>query len=140
MKLKLERYQPHDVATLGTLSVDGKLFCWSLEDRVREIDGEPVDQWKVPGKTAIPRGTYEVQITFSNRFKRDLPLLVNVPGFSGIRIHPGNTSENTEGCILVGGKPTGENFIPNSRATFEKLFSLMQDADDNGNPISIEVI
>ena len=75
--------------------LDGRFGVLHLEDVVRQ--GE-----KVPGQTAIPEGIYTVQITFSNRFKRDLPLLLNVPNFEGIRIHPGNTDADTEGCILVG--------------------------------------
>jgi len=98
---------------LTTESTVGKLFyrlapsdpwnwlCWTLEDAVRELDGMPVGRWKIKGHTAIPVGTYKVLVTFSNRFKKLLPLLWEVPGFGGIRIHGGNTAEDTEGCILV---------------------------------------
>ena len=139
MNLLLDRCSPGKDATLGTLSVNGKLLCWTLEDTVREVDGQPVSKWKVLGATAIPRGKYAVIITYSNRFKRDMPLLVDVPGFSGIRIHPGNTSEDTEGCILVGGRPTKPNWLPNSRMTFDKLFAILEEAEQHGEPVSIVV-
>ena len=137
MNLKLERYRSNDHATLGTLSLDGHLHCWTLEDVDRYLEEKP--DAKVAGATAIPRGTYNVIIDFSNRFQKPLPHVLDVPGFAGIRIHPGNKSADTEGCILVGGKPTGPDFIPNSRATFDKLFALMESAESNGEPITLEV-
>jgi len=91
--------------TMGELFLNGKKFCNTLEDQIRDLnyDGDLSDagEVKVYGKTAIPRGTYKVQITMSNRFKKELPLLLNVAGFEGIRIHGGNTVEDTLGCILV---------------------------------------
>ena len=82
--------------TLGELLVDGRHFCYTLEDVVR-----PAGSAKVPGKTAIPAGTYDVKITYSNRFKKNMIQIMNVPGFDGIRIHGGNKPEDTEGCILA---------------------------------------
>lgn len=140
MKLRLERYGPHPDSTLGTLSVDGELLCWTLEDEIREIEGEPVEKWKVKGETAIPRGNYTVVINFSNRFQREMPQLLDVPGFSGIRIHPGNTDKDTDGCILVGGKPLNDNFLPSSRQTFSKLFDILLEAELNGESIKMEVV
>ena len=84
-------------------------------------------------------GNYEVAITYSNRFKRELPLIKDVPGFSGIRIHPGNTDEDTEGCILVGLVWDGDDFIGQSRVAFQSLFSKMQTAIANGEKIHLEV-
>ena len=78
---------------------------------------------------AIPKGKYKVIITPSNRFKRDLPLLQNVPGFEGIRIHSGNTNHDTEGCILVG-QTRAADFIGNSRKAFDKLFPKLQKASE----------
>ena len=94
MKLKLERLQLDPDVTIGSLTVDDAWECWTLEDAVRPV--------KVAGETAIPHGLYRVDITHSPRFQRDLPLLLSVPNFMGVRIHPGNTAADTEGCILVG--------------------------------------
>ena len=106
MRLELKRKALLPEYTIGALFVNGKLFCNTLEDTVRDLnqDGDLNDagEGKVYGQTAIPYGTYEVVITYSNRFKKQLPLLENVKGFEGIRIHPGNTKEDTHGCILVG--------------------------------------
>lgn len=75
----------------------------TLEDKIREpIIWRPVADWKIPAQTAIPRGRYQIVLTMSQRFKRELPLLVAVPGFAGIRIHSGNVIDDTEGCIIVG--------------------------------------
>lgn len=97
--------------------------CYTLEDCLRDI--------KIPGTTCIPAGRYEVVFSFSNRFKKFLPLLLNVPGFDGVRIHPGNTAAHTEGCILVGFEK-GENIIMNSRAAFAFFFANLQGAMQNG--------
>ena len=137
MKLTLKRSTGNDVCTLGELLVDGEHECFTCEDPVRETEA-PVKEWKIAGETAIPRGTYEVIITHSVRFKRELPLLLNVPGFSGVRIHPGNTAEQTEGCVLVGNL-LGANAVLESRNAFNALFEQMQDALAGGEKIHIEV-
>ena len=139
MNLILNRDHLFSDFTIGSLFVDGVKQCWTLEDAVRERPGVPVEQWKVDEKTAIPEGNYEVAITYSNRFKRELPLIKDVPGFSGIRIHPGNTDEDTEGCILVGLVWDGDDFIGQSRVAFQSLFSKMQTAIANGEKIHLEV-
>jgi hypothetical protein len=105
-------------STVGALYLDGDFECFTLEDVVRTGS-------KIPGKTAIPEGTYSVTITPSVRFKRDMPLINDVPGFSGIRIHPGNTATDTEGCILVG-QTRGDNWIGRSRPAFDLLFAKLQ--------------
>lgn len=102
MRMQLERLQIDKDVTIGALSIDGDFECWVLEDPVREIKGRPVSEWKIKGQTAIPYGTYAVQITRSQRFGVDLPLLIGVQGFDGVRIHAGNTTADTEGCLLVG--------------------------------------
>lgn len=96
LNLTLNRHTLTETETLGNLLANGKMFCYTLEDKVRK-PGEA----KVFGETAIPAGRYEVLITMSNRFKRLMPLLVNVQGFEGIRIHSGNTSVDSHGCVLV---------------------------------------
>ena len=127
MELKLVRNSSIQGATTGRLSVDGTHECYTCEDVVREV--------KVPGKTAIPPGTYNVIINYSNRFKRQMPLLLEVPNFSGIRIHPGNTAEDTEGCILVG-QTMSVNSVGASRKAYTKLFEKMLLATE---PITITI-
>jgi hypothetical protein len=132
MKLELKRTECGKTCTIGELLVDGKHECWTLEDVVRS------DGVKVYGETAIPAGTYQVDITYSPRFKRDLPLLIGVQNFIGIRIHPGNTASDTEGCILVG-QGKGKNVILESRAAFAMLMGKLCSAKNRGEPITIEV-
>jgi hypothetical protein len=132
LRLKLERTWCGTTCTIGTLYVDMKAECFTLEDQVRPA-GE-----KVPGKTAIPAGVYNVVITPSNRFKRDLPLLQNVPGFEGIRIHPGNTAEQTDGCILVGAAKMPDA-VTHSREAFERLFQKIKESLGAGEKVTIEV-
>lgn len=130
MKIELIRKDFGADYTMGDLLIDGKFFCYTCEDEIRKV--------KVAGETAIPEGTYKVIINISNRFKRELPLLLDVPGFAGIRIHPGNTDDDTEGCILVG-KTKRANLVTESRATFNRLFALMKAAIDKSEAITIEV-
>lgn len=132
MELKLVRDKTSGNSTTGKLYVNGVFECYTLEDEVRDK--------KLPGITAIGTGKYKVIIDMSNRFKRLLPLLLNVPNFAGVRIHPGNTSEDTEGCILVGQSIqviNNQNFLNASRAAFNKLFNKMQDTK---TPITIEIV
>ncbi len=108
--------------TLGKLSINGVFECYTLEDPVRAGP-------KIAGETAIPAGFYDVQITYSPRFKRMLPLLIDVRGFSGIRIHPGNTAQDTEGCILVGtARDVERGALYNSREAFDRLFAVLLEA------------
>lgn len=117
MELKLIRREFTDKNTIGELHVNGQFECYTLEDCVRAE--------KIAGRTAIPAGTYDVVIDFSQRFQRLLPHLLNVPGFEGVRIHPGNTDKDTEGCILVG-QTKGQDFVGNSKLAFEALFAKLQ--------------
>lgn len=132
MKLKLTRIRMSPSGTIGSLTVDGQFECWTCEDTVRPPGV------KIPGSTAIPFGEYRVTITRSARFGRDLPLLEQVPGFSGVRIHPGNTAEDTEGCILVG-QDQREDGVGRSRIAFDLLFEKMRAAVRNGEQITLEV-
>ena len=135
MKLLLHRQTFSDKSSVGTLYVNGLKECHTLEDCDRHLEegGE-----KVYGETAIPRNTYKVVITYSNRFKQPMPLLVDVPGFEGIRIHPGNTDQNTEGCILVG-VGIGNDRLYNSRQAYERLFNKLEAAEALGEEITIEI-
>lgn len=138
MRLKLERTWCGAACTIGTLYVNGKTECFTLEDVRREVKDRPVSDWKVPGQTAIPAGVYNVVVTPSERFKRELPLLQNVEGFQGIRIHPGNTAVDTEGCILVG-MAKGPDSVTESRRAFEQLFKKIQESLGCGEKVTIEV-
>lgn len=133
MRLKIQRVSCGPVCTIGTMYVDGKQECYTLEDVVRP-KGE-----KVYGKTAIPTGTYNVVVTPSARFKRDLPLLEAVPNFQGIRIHPGNTAEDTEGCILVGAGKTAD-MVTHSREAFDRLFKKIKETLAAGEKVTLEVV
>lgn len=132
MKLKLQREAFRQGSTIGRLYVDGSFECFTCEDVERE--GQP----KIHGETAIPRGTYRVIVNMSQRFKRALPLLVDVPNFAGIRIHPGNTAADTEGCILPGRRIVGEG-VAESRLAFDALFAKIRAAIDAGDAVEIEV-
>jgi len=121
MKIEIKRLHKTEFSTIGELLVDGVWECYTLEDVERDV--------KIKAETAIPRGTYKVIINQSNRLKRLLPLLLNVPNFEGVRIHAGNTNHDTEGCILVG-QTRSKDFIGQSRKAFEKLFAKMQKAKE----------
>lgn len=134
MKLILNRIFKNDEATIGELWVNDSYLCDTLEDKIRPT-GE-----KVYGKTAIPEGTYEVKLTYSPRFKKILPEILNVPNFSGIRIHTGNSSKDTEGCILVGTwDGEKEDWISDSKIAFNELMSLLQKAADNKEKVAITI-
>jgi hypothetical protein len=117
MKLDLIRKEFTAISTIGDLLIDGKFYCYTLEDMYREK--------KIKGVTAIPYGRYEVIINFSNRFKKPMPLLLNVKGFDGIRIHSLNTSDQTEGCIGVGFTKS-KDFIGNSRSAFNQFMPKLR--------------
>lgn len=132
MNIVLNRKFKRPLYTIGTLAVDGEYFCDTLEDPVR-----PAGQ-KVLGQTAVPAGVYEAVLTLSPRFKRVLPLLLDVPGFTGVRIHAGNTAEDTQGCILVGWN-TEKGRITSSRLTEDALVTRLKRAQDEGEKIYLEI-
>lgn len=111
MRLKLLRNRFTDEYTTGQLYLEDTYFCFTLEDEVREITGQPVEKWKVNGETAIPRGIYKLTLETSTRFGPDTITIHNVPGFKGIRIHSGNSEKDTEGCPIVGYRITKEGVI-----------------------------
>lgn len=140
MKLTLKRIALRSTYTIGRLYVDGNYFCDTLEDTVRDTNKSGKfdnGEKKVKGKTAIPYGTYEIKWTYSPRFKKYTPQLMNVPSFEGIRIHSGNSSTDTEGCLLLGeNKKVG--IVLNSRATINKFYPLIKKACSNGK-VTIEI-
>lgn len=131
MELELIRKVRTAISTIGELSVDGIFECYILEDKDRGLKKEmaisELINKKIKTKTAIPEGRYEVVVSYSNRFKKLLPLLQNVPAFEGIRIHPGNKAEHTEGCLLPG-KNKAVDFVSSSRLAFAALFEKIQEA------------
>lgn len=121
---------------------DGRKWCSVLEDEDRglhsDMSAEEILRVKIPGKTAIPRGVYEVRITYSPRFRRYLPLLVGVKGFEGVRIHSGNTASDTEGCLLPGvNDVVGQ--VRNSRYWFNLLYARIEAALKRGEMVWAEV-
>lgn len=130
MKLELFRSEFTPNSTIGSLFINGTFECFTLEDCVRAV--------KVPRLTAIPYGKYKVVITESVRFKRPLPLLLNVPNFTGVRIHTGNVDADTEGCILVG-QTKGVDLIGKSRQAFDTFFPKLQAAINIGDEAWLHV-
>ena len=121
MKIQIKRLHKTANSTIGEMTIDGKFECYTLEDIERDV--------KIKCETAIPKGTYKVIINQSNRFKKLMPLVLNVPNFEGIRIHPGNSNHDTEGCILVG-QTRSKDYISKSRKAYEILFAKMKLAKD----------
>lgn len=132
MKLLVVRNEFSEKSTVGSFYVDDKKFCYTLEDTVRSGP-------KVPGATAIPTGIYTVIVDKSKRFNRDMPHILDVQGFEGIRIHSGNTDKDTEGCVLLGTTWLGGDFIGGSRAAFDKFFDILQAAIRLKEQITIEI-
>lgn len=106
MNILIKRIAKKDTYTIGRLYINGQYFCDTLEDKDRGLKQSDniitIKAKKIFGKTAIPMGKYNVILSYSPKFKKILPLVENVKGFSGIRIHQGNTADDTEGCIIVG--------------------------------------
>lgn len=134
MRLDCVRRWLTDKSTIGELSIDGKRVCFVLEDVYRGDD--PKD--KQAGKTAIPCGTYEVVITHSPRFGVDMPLLLNVPGFTGVRIHAGNDADDTDGCLLVG-FDRGPDQVLRSKFAYAAVFQEIQAARAKGELVHIAI-
>jgi len=121
MLIEVKRFEFQNTHTIGKMYINGVYECYTLEDVVRNGS-------KVIGKTAIPTGEYKIIIDKSVRFKQDMPHILNVPNFTGVRIHSGNTSAHTEGCILLGTTWSGKDFIGNSRSAYKKFFDKLKQA------------
>ena len=142
MELKQLRKFKGNEYTISDFYIDGVKLCNICEDPVRVLidknkDGDFDDpgEGKVYANTAIPAGRYEVVITYSNRFKKHLPLLLNVPGYSGIRIHPGNSAADTAGCLLP-----GINDIKGRVSQSSKYFTLIFDKISNAINVKHEKV
>ena len=129
MELTLKRLHKNPTYTIGKLYVDGVYFCDTVEDTDRGLTQQMNNSYnearKVYGKTAIPVGRYRVVLSYSDKFKKSLPLLNDVMCFSGVRIHSGNTAEDSLGCIIVGENKIKGGVI-NSRATMERLMAKLR--------------
>lgn len=143
MKLLLRRKYKAETYTIGDLSIDGRLFCHTIEDTVRDLPARCPDtpagrscrcREKAYARTAIPAGTYRITMQYSPRFRRVLPCLHGVPHFLGILIHSGNTEKDSAGCIIVG-KNTLKGRVTESRKTSDALNVLLSTASD----IEIEI-
>ena len=143
MEIQLIRKYRKTNYTIGQLFINGQYFSDTLEDTDRGLKEsmslEEIRRIKVFGSTCIPYGTYKVTITYSPKFKKNLPLINNVKGFEGIRIHSGNTNYDTQGCVLLGfNKVKGK--VINSKDTVDKFINLVQKAIDIGEQITIHII
>ena len=140
MRLTLVRRWNKKDYCIGDLYINGKWFCSTLEDVDRGLDDsmteEEIKQIKIKGETAIPTGIYTVLLTYSPKYKKVMPLINNVKGYSGIRIHSGNSSKDTEGCLLVG-KNTVVGRLTDSRNTYNALFKRL--LQKGSNKITIEI-
>lgn len=133
MELLLKRKYLKQYYTIGHLYINGEYYCDTLEDTVRP------DGIKVKGSTAIPAGVYEVVWTFSPRFAKYMPLLLNVQKFSGVRMHAGVTQKDTEGCILVG-RNTKPGVLTNSRKMCDRLYKMIKSAYIHNEKITIKIV
>jgi hypothetical protein len=136
MYLQLVRGASHNKATEGRLYVNGTFECYTLEDEDRFLETGGI---KIQNNTCIPRGVYEVKLTKSTRFLKVLPILLDVPQFTGIRIHSGNTASHTEGCILVGNRNVNDNdaWIGDSKTA---LVTLMKKLESETEHITLEIV
>lgn len=140
MEIKVNRIARKGGYTIGRLFINNEYFCDTLEDTDRWLKStmsvNEILAKKRKGITAIPTGKYDVILSFSPRFKRVLPLLLSVKCYEGVRIHAGNTAEDTEGCLLVGeNKERGK--VINSRATLEKLMSVLLECEKKKEKVTI---
>lgn len=134
MELIVKRQPSTLLSTPGDLYiVERKWFSFTLEDIIRDV--------KVSGQTAIPAGRYRVELTWSPKYGKLMPLIEAVPGFSGIRIHSGNTHKDTEGCLLVGFERDGLDTLKGgtSRPAFQALFEKLVEAESRSDPIYITI-
>lgn len=154
MTIKIDRKYKKETYTIGNLYVDGRWICSTLEDRDRGLEQSDTVAYirgvKIPGETAIPTGRYRITLDVVSpkyngvKWYRDfcggrMPRLLNVPGFEGILIHPGNGPLDTAGCILVG-LNTSKGRLTASRSKFMELYKLMKKANDKGELIYIEIV
>ncbi|HEY5630496.1 MAG TPA: DUF5675 family protein [Nitrososphaeraceae archaeon] len=137
--MKLIRGKGNAKSVEGKLYIDGAFECYTVEDTDRKLEKGGV---KIQDKTAIPKGKYNVTISMSNRFKKFLPLVEDVIGFSGVRIHSGNSSKDTDGCIIVGSinDRDDDDWVSGSRIAFDRLFPKIKQALSNKQKVTLEIV
>ena len=141
MNLTLQRTHATGPATFGKLFADGAFLCYTLEDEVREIPGEPVQAWKIHGVTAIPTGRYLVTLEDSPKFGPDTLTVNQVVGFIGVRMHAGNTTKDTEGCPLLGLAIYGGGIVGGtSRPAVDLVKHAVKQAWAGGEQVWMEVV
>ena len=140
LTLDLYRRPSGPNGTLGELKFRDEHLCWTLEDVVREIPGRPVREWKIKGQTAIPAGTYMLVYVWSPSNQRNMVRLLRVPGYEGVLIHAGNSTQDTEGCILVGQAIDPQSAMPlrESRAALSMLTARLIKALGRG-PVQLTI-
>ena len=134
-KILVKAIAKTELSTISRLYINGHFECYVLEDVDRGLKQSMtlsiLQKMKVDAKTAIPEGSYEVQTSFSNRFQKTMPILLNVPAFEGVRIHVGNYAKDTEGCLLLGTGFT-KDMVTDSRMAFEAFFNKLKAILTNG--------
>lgn len=142
MRLLLKRRYKSPLYTIGSLYINNNYFSDTIEDTVRDYnkdgDLEDAGETKIFGETAIPYGTYKVELTMSPKFKRILPLVKNVRHFTGIRIHRGNTAGDSHGCILPGENKEKGRVLFSTKYEM-KLIERILGAVKNGEDITLSI-
>ena len=143
MEILIQRRYKKEAYTIGKMLINGEYFCDTLEDKDRGLSQSmqlsQIKKLKVYGKTAIPTGEYSVKMTLSPHFNRVLPLVENVKGFDGIRIHNGQNADHSLGCILVGKNKIKGGLI-DSRLTIDKLVMLLNGPEAIKEPIKLKIV
>lgn len=135
MHIKSHRNVFTEFSTISNVTVNDHFICYFLEDEDRKLEdgGE-----KIFGRSAIPRGFYEIKMDYSPKYKKNMPHVLDVPQFEGIRIHPGNKPDDTEGC-LIPGLSYKDDWVRDSQKAYEKLLSMMLNAWEAGEKVTLEI-
>lgn len=142
MKLKIRRNRFYKDRTIGQLYINDEFYCFTMEDTMREKLGVPVEEWKIPKETAIPTGLYRITLETSKKFGENTIFINDVPGFTGIRVHAGNSPKDTEGCVMVGYRLTKDNDIAfgMTRPALYDLKTKIKQAILDGEEIFLDIV
>jgi hypothetical protein len=132
MKIEVKRHWFSTKSTIALWVMDGVTFGFTLEDVAR------AQGVKIPGETAIQAGEYKMIVDQSTRFNRLMPHILDVPQFDGVRVHCGNTDQDTEGCLLLG-MEKHEDTVLQSQTCFDKIFPLIKAAFDRSEEITVVI-